>query len=164
MPGLVRSPTPSEVSDLEEEVTDLRSPPPPEEDALMRGYQDCAAEAIRYLVEEEGRAPDDPTVTGLMEHLQARSAYLEYLSLLRRLETDMEDHLGKLLRAGSPSEDQRPRSPLSEQQRHLVETVFRGCDLVVQSPTQSPPPPRPQRLYFGNNDYLDQALAWAHTP
>ncbi|XP_043246598.1 uncharacterized protein LOC122394080 [Amphibalanus amphitrite] len=147
--------------------------PAPAHDPLMAGYQDCAAEAVRFLVEEEGRAPDDPTVVGLTEHLQARSAYLEYLSLLRRLEVDMEDQLEKVLR--SPPERAHEGQLLSERQRRLVESVFRGCDLVLRSepadglvePSPPPSPPsepteHPSRHRFHNNSYLDQVLSWAY--
>ncbi|KAK6170495.1 hypothetical protein SNE40_018876 [Patella caerulea] len=37
--------------------------------AVMEGFQDCAEEAIRYLIEVEKLAADDPMVVGLREHL-----------------------------------------------------------------------------------------------
>ncbi|XP_037080483.1 uncharacterized protein LOC119101297 [Pollicipes pollicipes] len=166
MPGLVQSELAPAAADPEVTDPSRRPRPAAEEDALMAGYQDCVAEAVRYLVEEEGRAPDDPTVVGLTEHLQARSAYLEYLSLLCQLDTDMEDQLSTLLRSGR---EERQQELLSAEHRCLVETVFRGCDLVLQrdspSPSPSPPPPAAddRRLNFPNNAYLDQVLSWAFT-
>ena len=102
----------------------------------------------------------------------------------------MEDQLGKLLRSGPaerpavrPGQGQGQEEPLlSDQQRRLVESVFRGCDLVLQqreeavemeenlppSPPQTPPPAdhtgHPSRRHFHNNAYLDQVLDWAYTP
>ena len=91
----------------------------------------------------------------------------------------MEDQLGKLLRAGpaAASPRQEPEEALlSDQQRRLVESVFRGCDLVLRaeelppSPPQTPPPAQPppgehpSRRHFRDNAYLDQVLSWAYTP
>ena len=76
MPGLVQSHTGVTREQRDPEViAPAPTPAPvpaPGEDPLLTGYQDCAAEAVRFLVEEEGRSPDDPTVVGLTEHLQAR--------------------------------------------------------------------------------------------
>ncbi|XP_076373886.1 uncharacterized protein LOC143258586 [Tachypleus tridentatus] len=43
---------------------------------LVAGYRACAEEAIRYLIEEEKVAPDDPLVLGLWQHLLLQEAEL----------------------------------------------------------------------------------------
>lgn len=49
--------------------------------SLNAGYNACADEAIRYLIEEEHFAPDDPIVVELQDHLreQQRLLSLQYL-------------------------------------------------------------------------------------
>ncbi|XP_076078054.1 uncharacterized protein LOC143048317 isoform X1 [Mytilus galloprovincialis] len=51
------------------------------QDSLNAGYNACADEAIRYLIEEEHFAPDDPIVVGLQDHLreQQRLLSLQYM-------------------------------------------------------------------------------------
>ncbi|CAG2246644.1 unnamed protein product [Mytilus edulis] len=51
------------------------------QDSLNAGYNACADEAIRYLIEEEHFAPDDPIVVELQDHLreQQRLLSLQYL-------------------------------------------------------------------------------------
>ncbi|XP_013774131.1 uncharacterized protein LOC106459090 [Limulus polyphemus] len=43
---------------------------------LVAGYRACAEEAIRYLIEDEKVAPDDPLVLGLWQHLLLQEAEL----------------------------------------------------------------------------------------
>lgn len=51
------------------------------QDSLNAGYNACADEAIRYLIEGEHFAPDDPIVVELQDHLreQQRLLSLQYL-------------------------------------------------------------------------------------
>lgn len=41
------------------------------------GFQHCAAEAVRYLIEEEHLSPSDPLVVGLQQHLSMRERHLD---------------------------------------------------------------------------------------
>ena len=43
---------------------------------MNAGFQECADEAIRYLIEEENFSPDDPIVVGLQEHLREKQHLL----------------------------------------------------------------------------------------
>lgn len=38
---------------------------------FSRGFEDCAQEAVRYLVEDEGLAVEDPVIVGLLQHLRS---------------------------------------------------------------------------------------------
>jgi len=51
--------------------------------SVVSGYQHCAAEALRYLVEEENLSPDDPLVTGLRQHLSAQERQMNPESVLK---------------------------------------------------------------------------------
>lgn len=44
---------------------------------VASGYRHCAAEAVRYLIEEEGLSPEDPLVVGLRQHLGLRERHLD---------------------------------------------------------------------------------------
>ncbi|XP_071041285.1 uncharacterized protein [Parasteatoda tepidariorum] len=43
---------------------------------LLAGFRACAKEAIRFLLEEEGLAPDHPLPAGLNEHLVKQQSHL----------------------------------------------------------------------------------------
>ena len=90
----------------------------------------------------------------------------------------MDGQLEKVLRsAGAELQQGQPERQRAELQRRLLESVFRGCDLVQQpglghtdplppSPPPSPPAQfaeHPSRRHFHNNAYLDQVLSWAYT-
>jgi hypothetical protein len=45
------------------------------------GFGECAREAIRYLIEDEGLAPNDPIVVGLKQHLVLQQTYFLLQSL-----------------------------------------------------------------------------------
>lgn len=178
MPGLLReSPVPLDPTLATRQfqstpplaqLPDLVPSPPPDvagDRLVMAGYHDCAMEAVRFLVEDEGRRHNDPTVVALAEHLQARSAYMEYLALLDKSPDGPDDELTHFLHS-DPSNQQ---NSLSDQQRHLVETAFRGCDVIMHSdvtysPTsQSAASSTPAKTHFRNNDYLDQILSWVYS-
>lgn len=44
---------------------------------VTSGFQHCAAEAVRYLIEEEHMSPTDPLVVGLQQHLGMRERHLD---------------------------------------------------------------------------------------
>ncbi|XP_035217954.1 uncharacterized protein LOC118191262 [Stegodyphus dumicola] len=43
---------------------------------LLAGFRACAKEALRFLLEDEGLAPDHPLPAGLEEHLTKRQCHL----------------------------------------------------------------------------------------
>lgn len=49
---------------------------------VLAGYQDCAEEAIRYLLEVEHLSEDNPLVVGLKQHLWERQMALDIERLL----------------------------------------------------------------------------------
>ncbi|XP_048770780.1 uncharacterized protein LOC125676946 isoform X3 [Ostrea edulis] len=57
-------------------------------EVILTGYRDCAAEAIRYLVEEERFAVDDPIVLGLRKHLYEQQRALNIHRILSNLENN----------------------------------------------------------------------------
>lgn len=57
-------------------------------EVVLTGYRDCAAEAIRYLVEEERFAMDDPLVIGLRKHLYEQQRALNIHRILSNLENN----------------------------------------------------------------------------
>jgi hypothetical protein len=57
-------------------------------EVILTGYRDCAAEAIRYLVEEERFAIDDPIVVGLRKHLYEQQRALNIHRILSNLENN----------------------------------------------------------------------------
>lgn len=57
-------------------------------EVVLTGYRDCAAEAIRYLVEVECFAMDDPLVIGLRKHLYEQQRALTIHRILSNLENN----------------------------------------------------------------------------
>lgn len=57
-------------------------------EVVLTGYRDCAAEAIRYLVEVEHFAMDDPLVIGLRKHLYEQQRALNIHRILSNLENN----------------------------------------------------------------------------
>lgn len=58
---------------------------------MLAGFEDCAAEALRYLVVEEGFAADHPVVQGLKEHLETQKRHLDFQSVVNSYLEAMED-------------------------------------------------------------------------
>ncbi|KAK3590568.1 hypothetical protein CHS0354_039699 [Potamilus streckersoni] len=58
-------------------------PPLTQTELVLAGYNDCAEEAIRYLVEVENFPYDDPLVQGLKSHLEEQKSLLDIPSLVR---------------------------------------------------------------------------------
>lgn len=50
---------------------------------VLAGYRDCAAEAVRYLIEDERMSPEDPFVMGLRNHLYECQKRLDLHNILR---------------------------------------------------------------------------------
>ncbi|XP_061167426.1 uncharacterized protein LOC133185780 isoform X2 [Saccostrea echinata] len=57
-------------------------------EVVLTGYRDCAAEALRYLVEVERFAEDDPIVVGLQKHLYEQQRALNVQRILSNLENN----------------------------------------------------------------------------
>ena len=57
-------------------------------EVVLTGYRDCAAEAIRYLVEVEHFSMDDPIVLGLRKHLYEQQRALNVHRILSNLENN----------------------------------------------------------------------------
>lgn len=78
---------------------DLRMPAAsqPETDSLeelemlLAGYRACAAEAIRFLTEEENVPMDSPLILGLWHHLLAQEARLDVEGLLSNHGSEADD-------------------------------------------------------------------------
>ena len=51
-------------------------------EVVLSGYRDCAAEAIRYLLEVEHLLPEDPLVQGLQNHLYEKQKHLDFVHIL----------------------------------------------------------------------------------
>ncbi|KAL3882717.1 hypothetical protein ACJMK2_029029 [Sinanodonta woodiana] len=75
-------------------------PPLDQTGLVLAGYSDCAEEAIRYLVEVEHFAYDDPLVQGLKSHLEEQKRLLDIPSLVRdsinishQIDTDYHDQV-----------------------------------------------------------------------
>lgn len=92
-------------------------------EVVLTGYRDCAAEAIRYLVEEERFAMDDPLVMGLRKHLYEQQRALNIHRILSNLENNPY------------YEDDMDNSYLDDS--GLGETSFEGNDTSMEASTLS---------------------------
>lgn len=61
--------------------------------AFLLGYQDCAEEALRFLMEVEHLSNDHPLVTGLKHHLQEQQMWLRFGNVYYDSQTDLQINL-----------------------------------------------------------------------
>ena len=100
---------------------------------VLAGYQDCTAEAIRFLVEVEHISPDDPIVVGLKHHLYQCQRQLDYNQLLRYCDNDARVECGISLNDSGISELSIEHDEFDDQSSNPMNTSLEECEHSEQN-------------------------------
>ncbi|GFU12178.1 orange domain-containing protein [Nephila pilipes] len=106
---------------------------------LLAGFQACAKEALRFLLEEEGLSPDHPLPAGLNEHLVRQQCHLAG-ALQNDSGVDLEESFFTFATDGSPTaSSQSGRTEnTSEMAAGFAETILPqlSCDSFMKEITE----------------------------